>query len=133
MGIVLIVVALVIAIVPQFTDCYSQGSQITLANGSVIPMKCHWTAMGEIGVAVPLLVVGILMLISKRRETAIILSILGIILSVLLIMLPTQMIGVCAMPTHICVSTMKPILIISGVAAIAASLVSLLYAFRIKE
>jgi hypothetical protein len=133
MGIVLIIVSLVIAIVPQFTDCYSQGSQIDLGNGKFIPMKCHWTAMGEIAVAVPLLAVGILMFVAKRKETFYILSILGLILSALIILLPSQMIGVCAMPTHICVSTMKPILLISGVVAIIASLIAIFFTTRVKE
>jgi hypothetical protein len=133
MGIVLIVVALVIAIVPQFTDCYSQGHQIDLGNGKFVPMKCHWSAMGEIIIAVPLMVIGILMLILKRKETFYVLSIIAIILSVLIILLPTKMIGVCATPTMICVTTMKPILLISGVVSIIASLVALYFSSRIKE
>jgi hypothetical protein len=133
MGIVLIVVALVIAVVPQFTDCYSQGHQIELPNGKLTPMKCHWSAIGEIGIAVPLLAVGVIMLISKRKETLFALSIIGLILGALIVLIPTQMIGVCATPTMICVTTMKPILLISGVVAIIASLISILYAARIKE
>jgi hypothetical protein len=133
MGIILIIVALVIAIVPQFTDCYSQGKQIDLGNGKLIPMKCHWSAMGEIVIAIPLMVVGILMLILKRKETFYVLSIIAIILSILIILLPAKMIGVCATPTMICVTTMKPILIISGVVSIIASLIALYFSSRIKE
>ena len=40
----IIVLALVIGIVPQFTDCQSHGRAIALANGTTVPMKCHWTA-----------------------------------------------------------------------------------------
>jgi hypothetical protein len=133
MGVILILVALVIAIVPQFTDCYSQGHQIDLGNGKVVPMKCHWSAIGEIGVAIPLFVVGVLMLVSKRKESFYILSILGLVLSAIIILLPTKMIGVCATPTMTCVTTMKPILLIAGVIAIIANLVALLYTARMKE
>jgi hypothetical protein len=132
-GVVLIIVALIVSIVPQFTDCYSQGLQIDLGGGKFIPMKCHWTAIGEIAVAVPLLAAGILMFVAKRKETFNTLSILGLILAVLIILLPTQMIGVCAMPIHTCVTEMKPVLLISGVVGLIASLVAILYSARIKE
>ena len=46
---ILIILALVVAIVPQFTDCQSQGRAIELPNGKTIPMKCHWTARGRAG------------------------------------------------------------------------------------
>ena len=54
LGIVLVIFALGIAIVPHFTDCFSQGSVLKLANGNTQPMKCHWTAQAEIAVGVPL-------------------------------------------------------------------------------
>jgi hypothetical protein len=47
LGIALVVIALGIAIIPQFTTCESQGKIITLANGNTIPMKCTWTARAE--------------------------------------------------------------------------------------
>ena len=54
MGGISIVLALVIGILPVFTDCLSQGRSLELANGKTVPMKCHWTGIAEIGVAVPL-------------------------------------------------------------------------------
>ena len=51
MGIGLILMALVIAIVPVFTDCQSQGRSLTTQDGKSVPMKCHWTGIAEIGVA----------------------------------------------------------------------------------
>jgi hypothetical protein len=133
MGIILIVVALVIAITPQFTDCYSRGLQIDLGGGKTVPMKCHWTAIGEIATGVPLMAVGIMMLVAKRRETFYVLSVMGLIINALIIFIPTQMIGVCAMPTHTCVTEMKPVLLISGVAGLIASAVIILYSTRVKE
>jgi hypothetical protein len=133
MGIILILVALIVCIVPQFTDCYSQGLQIDLGDGKLIPMKCHWTAFGEIAAGIPLLVTGILILVSRRKETFFALSILALIINALIILLPTQLIGVCAMPTHTCVTEMKPVLLISGVVGLIASLIAVLYSSRIKE
>jgi len=51
--IALVALALGTAIVPQFTDCASQGKAITLANGKTVEMKCHWTARAEIAVGRP--------------------------------------------------------------------------------
>ena len=47
-GGLLIALALLVAIVPMFTDCASQGRSLTLANGREIPMKCHWTGLAEL-------------------------------------------------------------------------------------
>jgi hypothetical protein len=110
----MILLALVIGIVPQFSDCESQGRALTLADGRQIPMKCHWTAQAEVGLAVPLLATGLLMTTSRRKETLRNLSFLGIILGAFVIMLPTVLIGVCGNPDMICNSIMKPFLILSG-------------------
>jgi hypothetical protein len=69
MGILMIVLALAIAIVPIFTDCLANGRSLTTADGRSVPMKCHWTALAEIGLAVPLLLIGVFNITSKRKET----------------------------------------------------------------
>ena len=53
-GVLMVVLALVSGILPQFTDCSSQGRAITLPNGKQIDMKCHWTARAEAAMALPL-------------------------------------------------------------------------------
>ncbi len=63
----LIVLALLIGVIPQFTDCQSQGKAIQLPNGKTLPMKCHWTARAEIAVAIPLLVSGRLLISGRHR------------------------------------------------------------------
>ena len=133
MGILLIVVALVVAIVPNFTDCYSQGKQIELPNGKLLPMKCHWTAKAEIGAGILLFATGLTLIFIRRKETAIVLSILGILIGAVIIVLPAGLIGVCTTPTMICATVMKPILMIGGALAIIASLVALITAARMKE
>lgn len=122
LGTVLVVLALAIAIVPQFTDCYSQGHLVTLANGTTQPMKCHWTARAEIGVGLPLLGVGAVLAASRRKGTAISISILGVVLGAVAIALPAGLIGTCAAATHICNTAMKPALTILGSLTIAGSL-----------
>ena len=118
-GGLLVVLALLIGVVPQFTDCLADGRMLTLEGGRQIPMKCHWTAMAEIGVAIPLLATGVLIAISKRRDTRRTLGILGAVLGAVTILLPTSLIGVCANPDMICLSFMKPALMLMGSVVIA--------------
>ncbi|MHB9031872.1 MAG: DUF4418 family protein [Anaerolineae bacterium] len=129
---ILVVLALVIGIVPQFTDCQSQGQAITLQNGKTIPMKCHWTAIAELTVAVPLLAVGILLFVTRRKETTLVLGIIGFIMSIFTILLPNWLIGVCSseMPCNL---IMQPLLTVCGILALAASSAVLFLAARMRE
>lgn len=120
---IIIIFGLVVGIVPQFTDCQSQGRAIELGNGRTIPMKCHWSAQAEIAVAGPLLAVGGLMGFSQRKESLRSLSILGILLGAFAILIPTYLIGVCASFEMLCNSLMKPIMIFGGTVVLVASLV----------
>jgi hypothetical protein len=121
-AVLMIIIALTIGIVPQFTDCESQGRTLTLANGREIPMKCHWTAQAEVGLAIPLMAVGSLLTFSKRKESFRNLSIMGAVLGAFVILLPTALIGVCGNPEMICNSIMKPFLILTGSLVTALSL-----------
>jgi hypothetical protein len=51
----------VIGIVPRFTDCHAHGHLLKLAGGAATEMKCFWTAMASIALAIPTSVSGILM------------------------------------------------------------------------
>jgi len=133
MGGISIVLALVIGILPAFTDCLSQGRSLELANGKTVPMKCHWTGIAEIGVAVPLLLVGIFDITSKRKETFNVLSLMGGVLGALVILFPTVLIGVCANPEMLCNMVMKPGLVLSGSLAIIASAVVFITSRKMVE
>jgi hypothetical protein len=133
MGIAIMAIALVIIIVPQFTNCTANGGMVTTAAGKQIPMKCYWTAHAEIATGIPLFVLGLLMLLSKFKESMRNLSILGIILGIMAILLPVLIIGVCATPTMICVTVMKPLMITCGVATILAGIVALIGSIIMKE
>jgi hypothetical protein len=129
----IVVLALVIGIVPQFTDCQSQGRAITLANGSTIPMKCHWTGQAALGMAIPLLGVGSVTAFTKRKESRRIIAVLGALVGAVVILLPTRLIGVCANPDMLCNSVMKPTLIFSGILVIGLSVVALVISERQPE
>lgn len=121
-GISLIVLALAIAIVPAFTDCQSQGKTLTTTTGKAVPMKCHWNGIAEIGVAVPLVTVGAMMTFNRRKNSLMTLGVLGIVLGGMAVAFPNGLIGVCATPTMLCHTVMKPTLTALGSLAIAGSL-----------
>ena len=126
-GAVLIVLALVLGIVPQFTDCLAQGSAIQLPNGNTIPMRCHWTRQAEVAVALPLGIAGLLVIFSRRRSTLRALLLVGMALGAAAILLPAYLIGVCASEDMICNMVMKPTLLFAGILTMATSLVGVVY------
>ncbi len=132
LGIALVVLAIAIAVVPHYTDCLSQGSVSTLANGTTQPMKCHWSAQAEIGVGIPLFAVGILIASSRRKGIIFGASILGVLLGVVAMALPDALIGTCVVPGHICNTAMKPAINGLGALAIAGSLGGLVMSWKGK-
>jgi len=120
----ILVLAIVIGVVPQLTDCQSQGRALTLANGKTVPMKCHWTAQAALAMGVPLLGLGTVTGVSRRKESRRIIGALGVLLGAVVILLPTYLIGVCASADMLCNSVLKPTLILSGTLIIAISLVT---------
>ena len=123
----IIVLALVIGIVPQFTDCASQGKAIELANGKTIPMKCHWTARAELALALPLLATGVLMLVNRRKQTLRSLSIVSLVLGIAVMLVPTYLIGVCANPDMTCAMLERPTALFAGALTVLLSIVALVY------
>ena len=126
-GAILVILALVIGIVPQFTDCLAQGRAITLPNGNTMPMKCHWTRQTEVAVAIPLLVVGVLMIIGRRKQTRRALAVVGIALGAAAILIPAYLIGVCASNEMICSMLMKPTLLFAGLLVVVVNVIALVY------
>ena len=125
-GILLMVLAVLIAVVPLLYNCQHDGKSMTLANGMKAPMRCFWTAMAAIATALPLFGVGLLQFFSRQKETRRSLGLTGGFLGAMAIALPTVLIGVCAHPDASCNLVMRPALIFLGVLVIALSLISAL-------
>jgi hypothetical protein len=132
-GFALIALALVVGIVPYFTNCAHDGEFLTLADGRQVPMKCYWTAMAEVALAAPLLGLGALLTFSKRKETTRSLALLGTALGAFVVLLPTALIGVCGMLGASCNLIMRPSLIFAGALVMGISLISLVFAPRTAE
>jgi hypothetical protein len=127
-GVLIVVLALAVAIVPRFTDCQSQGAAIALPNGATIPMKCHWTGQAELATAGPVAAVGVLLAASRRKRTIRALAVLGMVLGLSVLLVPAALIGVCASDQMLCNMVMRPALIFAGILVMAASAVALLAA-----
>jgi hypothetical protein len=124
-SILIIILAVLIGVLPLFFNCQHDGKMLTLENGKQIPMKCYWTARVSTALALILLAVGVLLWISQKPETLRVLNILGIIIGVIVILLPTWIIGVCSHPGASCSLVMKPALIFMGSLVVAINLVCL--------
>ena len=122
LGGVMVLMALVLAVAPVFTDCQSQGKLLTTADGRSVSMKCHWAGIAEVAAAVPLGLAGIFALRNRRKETTRFASIVGVASGITAILLPTVLIGTCANAGMICNVLMRPILLASGILAIVASM-----------
>jgi hypothetical protein len=132
-AILIIILAILIGVLPLFFNCQHDGKMLTLENGKQIPMKCYWTARVSIALAVILLAVGVFLGINKNPETLRALKILGIIIGVIVILLPTSIIGVCSHPGASCNLVMKPALIFMGSLVVVINLIGLVTSLTKKE
>jgi hypothetical protein len=121
LGVGLILLALVLAIAPAFTDCESHGKTLTTADGRSVSMKCHWTGVAEIAAAIPLGIAGLFTLRGRGRETRRLSAIVGGASGLMAILLPTVLIGTCMNPAMTCNLLMRPILLSSGILAVVAT------------
>jgi hypothetical protein len=144
----LVVAGLVIAIAPQFTNCEAQGGTMPVATTRVAStalspasmlasmqtttmdtiapkMKCLWSARGALAVGISLAVVGGLVFFARRKETRRALGIVGALLGLFTVLLPTTLIGTCGSSAAVCNTTMKPIMLAAGGLALAVSVVLL--------
>jgi len=132
-SILIILLAILIGVVPYFFNCQYDGKMLTLENGKQIPMKCYWTARSSSTIAVILLAIGIISGLAKKVETLRALNILGIMLGVVVVLLPTWIIGVCTHPGASCNLVMKPALIFMGVLVAAIHAIGLINTWKEKK
>jgi hypothetical protein len=81
----------------------------------------------------PLLAIGLMVSLNRKRESIPPLAVLAIVSGVFVILLPVSLIGVCANPDMSCSMVMKPALIFAGILVIAIGFVLLARARRLAS
>ena len=131
-GIILMILAVAIAVVPYFNTCHYHDRDMKLESGMTTPMRCYYSAQAEIGVGIPLFAIGALILASRRKESLIMLSIAGVVLGAVTMAIPTALIGVCSSPMT-CNTFMQSFLLATGSLVTVACLTGLVIGLTSKE
>ena len=99
------------------------GKMLELANGNQVPMKCHWAGQAALAVSVIIIAAAVMALLAKKEYKG--LMVVNAVAGVLLFLVFTSLIGVCASKTMCCQIT-KVWGIGSAAVVFAASLINLL-------
>jgi len=99
------------------------GKLLDLANGNQVPMKCHWAGQAAIAVSVIILIAAVMALLAKKEYKG--LMVVTAVAGVLLFMVFTSLVGVCASAEMRCQTTKIWGMIASGI-TVATSLINLL-------
>ena len=70
------------------------GKMLELANGNQVPMKCHWAGQAAIAVCVIILAAAVMALLTKKEYKG--LMVVNAVAAVVLFLVFTGLIGVCA-------------------------------------
>jgi peptidoglycan/LPS O-acetylase OafA/YrhL len=99
-GILIVILAIGIAVIPQFTKCDKSM------------MACNYTAKAEIALAIPVFVEGLILIISGQKSQ-LGLAFVGAALGLSVILVAYVLIGTCG-PMMDCTTIMKPVLLVLG-------------------
>ena len=76
------------------------GKMLELANGNQVPMKCHWAGQAAIAVSVIIIAAALMALLAKKEYKG--LMVVNAVAAVVLFLVFTSLIGVCASETMRC-------------------------------
>ena len=79
------------------------GKMLELVSGKEVPMKCHWAGQAAIAVAVIILAAAIMALLAKKEYKG--LMVVNAVAAVVLFLIFTSLIGVCASEEMRCQAT----------------------------
>ena len=116
-GIVIALLGLLTALIPTviFKVCAAMDGKF---------MKCHWTSQVEVALGIAVLVLGLLIVLAKENAASSAYAAASAINGVLVILIPTVVIGVCGSADMPCNSGTKPALIIAGALIIVVALIN---------
>ena len=115
-GIVIAILGLITALIPTviLKVCDAMDGKF---------MKCHWTSQTEVAIGIATLVLGLLVILAKEKAAAAAYAVASAINGVLVILIPTVVIGVCGSAEMRCNSGTKPALIIAGALIVVVALI----------
>ena len=116
-GIITAAAGLITALIPTviFKVCEAMDGKF---------MKCHWTAQTEVYIGIAVILLGILISLSREKAASAAFSVASAINGILIILIPTVVIGVCGSPDMPCNSGTRPALIIAGSLIVIAGLIN---------
>lgn len=125
-GIITIVLGALVALIPQLIFPVCTGT-IELMNGKTLFMKCHWTAMTELLVGILIVLDGILIIIFKKQETRLALSIILFLFGLTSLLISTLVIGMCETATMPCRIGTEPAIIVVSVIIMVVGIGNIFY------
>ena len=79
------------------------GKMLELVSGKTVPMKCHWAGQAAIAVSVIILAAAVMALLAKKEYKG--LMVVNAVAAVVLLLVFTSLIGVCASAEMRCQAT----------------------------
>ena len=79
------------------------GKMLELANGNQVPMKCHWAGQAAIAISLIILAAAVMALLAKKEYKG--LMVVNAVCAVVLFLVFTSLIGVCASAEMRCQAT----------------------------
>ena len=76
------------------------GKMLELTNGNQVPMKCHWAGQAAIAISVIIIAAAVMALLAKKEYKG--LMVVTAVAAVVLFLVFTSLIGVCASETMRC-------------------------------
>ncbi len=130
LGAVVVVLGVIVAIGPHyiFPVCQYFGQLVTTAAGTTIPMKCFWTAQAEVGLGALTVIAGLLLILSKQQETRRMLGVVAGSVGILVLLTPTNLIGMCVSTDHPCRVGTEPFLILAGAVVLIVGIITIVTA-----
>ena len=79
------------------------GKMLELANGNQVPMKCHWAGQAAVAVCIIIIAAAVMALLAKKEYKG--LMVVNAVAAVILFLVFTSLIGVCASAEMRCQTT----------------------------